>query len=273
MQVQSLRQSLASPVAAVAPGIVVERVPFDAPWGWLAAGWRDIWSAPHVSLAYGAVFATLSAGLTLALFAGGLEALVLSLGGGFLLIGPVAAIGLYESSRLLEEGQRVTLRSVLRAGVRAPGQLGFFGAILAFAYYVWLQLAFLLLMLFLGSRPVPPAREFIPTLLFAPHGLALLVSGTLVGGIIAFVVFSISAVSVPVLMTRRIDAVTAMAASVAAVRLNPKAMLLWAALIAGFMALGIATLFVGLVVAFPLIAHATWHAYRELVQHPTESYL
>ena len=83
---------------------------------------------------------------------------------------------------------------------------------------------------------------------------------------LAFLVFAISAISVPLLMTRRLDAVTAIGASVAAVQLNPKAMMLWAALIAGFMALGIATLFVGLVIAFPLIGHATWHACRDLVR-------
>lgn len=251
---------------AVAAGIKVERVAFDAPWAWLSAGWRDLWMAPRISLTYGTVFAAASMGLTLALRAGGLEALVLSLGGGFLLIGPIAAIGIYETSRRIEAGQPVTFRDIALAGFRAPGQLGFFGAILAFAYFVWLQLALFLFMLFLGDKPLPPASEFIPTLLFTPHGLGLLVSGTVIGGAIAFLVFSISAISVPLLMTRRLDAVTAIGASVAAVKLNPKAMTLWAALIAGFMALGIATLFVGLVIAFPLIGHATWHACRDLVR-------
>jgi uncharacterized membrane protein len=190
-----------------------------------------------------------------------------------MLIGPAAAIGLYETSRLLENDRQVTLGAVVRAGLRTPGPLGFFGAILAFAFFVWLQLAFLLLMLFLGGSPVPPASEFVPTLLFTPRGLGLLVTGTVVGAIIAFIVFAISAISVPLLMTRRIDAVTAMAASVASVRLNPKAMMLWAALIAGFMALGIATLFAGLVVMFPLVGHATWHAYRDLVKDRANSYL
>ncbi len=248
--------------------VEIRQVAFDAPWAWLAAGWRDIWAAPHVSLTYGAVFALISVTLAVALVVGGLEALVLSLGGGFLLIGPIAAIGLYETSRRLAAGEAVTLRAILSAGWRAPGQLGFFGAILGFAYFVWLQLAFLLFMLFLGSRPVPPASEFIPTLLFTAHGLGLLVSGTLVGGLIALLVFAISAISVPLLMTRRLDAVTAIATSVEAVRRNPKAMLLWAALIAGFMALGIATLFVGLAVVFPLIGHATWHAHQDLVGDP-----
>jgi uncharacterized membrane protein len=254
-------------------GVTVERVAFDAPWNWLACGWRDLWAAPRVSLAYGAVFAALSIGLTLGLMASGVESLVLALVGGFLLIGPVAAVGLYETSRRLESGQSVGLRDALRAGVQAPGQLGFFGAILAFVYFVWVQSAFLLLMLFLGSKPLPPASEFLPTLLFTAHGLGLLVTGTIVGGVLAFLVFAISAISVPLLMTRRMDAVTAIAASLAAVISNPKPMALWAALIAGFMALGIATMFVGLVVAFPLIGHATWHAFRDLVREQPHSYL
>lgn len=273
MRIYDFRQPAIPPISKEVPTLAVEPVAFDAPWGWLSAGWRDLWSAPSVSLTYGAAFAVISAGLTIALFSRGLEALVLSMGGGFLLIGPVAAIALYEVSRRLEDGQAVTLRDAIAAGFRAPGQLSFFGAILGFVYFVWLQLAFLLLMLFLGSRPVPPASEFVPTLLFTPHGLGLLVTGTLVGGVIALVVFAISAVSVPLLMTRKMDAVSAMATSVAAVRRNPKAMLLWGALIAGFIALGIATLFVGLVIVFPLVGHATWHAYRDLVKDPAEGYL
>ena len=91
---------------------------------------------------------------------------------------------------------------MIRAGLRAPGQLGFFGAILAFLYFVWLQLAFLLFMLFLGSRGLPPPSEFVPTLLFTPHGLGLLVAGTAVGSLLAATAFAISAISVPLLLTR-----------------------------------------------------------------------
>jgi uncharacterized membrane protein len=263
----------AGSAASTIAGVTVEQVAFDAPWNWLARGWRDLWTVPRVSLTYGVVFAALSMGLTLGLMASGLASLVLALGGGFLLIGPIAAVGLYEASRRLESGQSAGLRDGLRAGVHARGQLGFFGAILAFVYFVWVQVAFLLFMLFMGSKPLPPATEFVPTLLFTAHGLGLLVAGTMVGGALAFLVFAISAVSVPLLMTRPLDAVTAMAASLAAVIANPKPMALWAALIAGFMALGIATLFVGLVIAFPLIGHATWHAFRDLVRRPNDSYL
>jgi uncharacterized membrane protein len=261
---------MAPPAAA---GVAVARVPFDAPWAWLAAGWRDMWAVPQVSLAYGALFAIISALLTVGLLAGGLESLILALGGGFLLIGPIAAVGLYETSRRLAAGESVTLADVSRSILSAPGQLGFFGAILAFVYFVWIELASLLFMLFLGSKPLPPASEFVPTLLFTPAGLGLLVVGTIVGGALAALVYAISAVSVPLLTVRRIDAVTAMQTSLAAVRLNPQAMALWAGLIAGFMALGLATVFVGLVVVFPLIGHATWHAFRDLVHAEPGGYL
>ena len=245
--------------------IELRRVPFDAPWNWLAAGWRDLWSAPHVGLTYGSAFAILAFVLTAGLLQFGMQSLILALAGGFLLIGPLVAVGLYEASRRLETGKPVVLEEVMFAGLRAPGQLGFFGVVLAFAYGVWLQRAFLMFMLFMGSRGLPPASEFVPTLLFTPHGLGLLVAGTAVGGVLATIIFSVSVISVPLLLTRPIDAVTAMAASIEAVVKNPKPMALWAALIAGFMILGTLTLFVGLAVAFPLIGHATWHAFRSLV--------
>ena len=181
------------------------------------------------------------------------------------IVASLVAVGLYEASRRLERGERVSVRDVVMAGPNAPGQVAFFGVILAFVFFVWLELAFLLFMMFMGTRGLPPVSEFVPTLLFTPHGLGLLVVGTIVGGILAMIVYAISAISVPLLLTRRIDAVTAMSASLEAVVDNPKPMALWAALIAGSMALGIATLFVGLIVAFPLIGHATWHAYRSLV--------
>lgn len=245
--------------------IHVRRVPFDAPWNWLSAGWRDLWNVPHISIAYGASFAVLAFALTFGLLQFGLQSLILALGAGFLLIGPLVAVGLYETSRRLEANLPVSLAEVALAGASAPGQLGFFGAILAFVFAVWLQLAFLMFMLFMGSRGLPPANEFVPTLLFSSHGLGLLIAGTVAGGILATVVFTISAISVPLLLTRRVDAVTAMAASVEAVLKNPKPMALWAALIAGFMAVGIASLFAGLAVVFPLVGHATWHAFRSLI--------
>ena len=260
-------QQIATKHSAGLRGVTLKRVAFDAPWLWLAAGWRDLWRVPRIGLCYGTAFAAISLALAVGLLTTGLASLTMALAGGFLLIGPLAAVGLYATSQRLEAGQRVTMSELLKeTRLPAPGQLGFFGAILSFAYIVWLQSALLLFMLFLGSRPLPPPSAFVSTLLFTPHGLGLLVTGTAVGGVLAALVFTISVISVPLLMTRRIDAVSAMAASVACVLLNPKPMALWAGLIAGIIVLGVAGLFAGLVIAFPLIGHATWHAFRQLVR-------
>ena len=253
------------PINAAPSGALVRAVPFDAPWDWLAAGWGDLWRHPRVSLTYGAVFSCLAMFLLWGLLQYGWQSMILAMAGGFIILGPFAAVGLYDASRRIEANAQVSLSSALAAASHAKGQLSFMGAVLFFAFFVWIQIALLLFMLFIGTTGFPPPSEFVPTLLFEPRGLGLLVIGTAVGALLAAIVFSMSAVSVPMLFDRQIDAVSAMATSFEAVRLNWKAMSLWAVLIAGFMALGLATLSIGLVFAFPLIGHASWHAYRDLI--------
>ncbi len=239
-------------------------IPIDAPWSWLAAGWRDLRAAPQISLAYGAVFAIVAAILGLGLWGLGAQSLFPALAGGFLLIGPLAAVGLYEASRRLAPGEAPSLRDVVSAGFVARGQLAFFGAILLFVFLAWLQFAFLLLMLFLGGSGLPPASAAMETLLQTTPGLGLLIVGSLVGGALAAFVFAMSVVAVPLLLVRQTDAVSAARASIACVLANPKPMALWAGLIAAIMATGFATMLVGLVIAFPWIGHATWHAYADI---------
>lgn len=260
-----LPKPAAAPLALPRPAVALRSVPFDAPWGWLAAGWNDLWRVPHISLVYGAAFAIIAGGLLVALTLANWQSLVPALAGGFLLVGPLMAVGLYETSRRLEAGAPIELADVLGAGLRAKGQLGFFGVGLMVIFLVWLELAFVLLVLFLGGAGLPPPSEFVPRLLFTPAGLGLMIVGSLVGGVLAATVYAVSVVAVPLLLVHRIDAISAAAASVAAVRRNPKPMLLWAGLIGGFMALGCVTLFLGLVLLFPLIGHATWHAFRAVV--------
>ncbi len=247
------------------------RVPFDAPWAWLAAGWRDLWTIPGISLTYGFVFAATALALSLGLWRMQAHSLFLALAGGFLLIGPLVAVGLYEASRRLQLGDKLKLSDVVAAGMGARGQLAFFGIVLLFTLMVWLQLAFLLLMMFLGNAGLPPASAFVQTLLFTPRGLGLLIVGSLVGGIIAATVFAISVVAVPLLLVSRTDAVTAARASIDAVVANPKPMMLWAALIVVIMGAGFVTMLIGLAVAFPLVGHATWHAYCDIYGTPAST--
>lgn len=246
-------------------GFAVRRVTLDSPWEWLAAGWRDLRAVPLMSLAYGIVF-TLG-GWLLVTTLNRLEmiALIPIFAGGFVLIAPLLAAGLYEVSRLLEKGQPVTLGMVISGVAPATGRLGLFGVALFLGFFAWIELAFLLLSLFLGETAVPDPTQFVHTLLFTNAGLALLFAGTICGAVLAAMVFTLSSVAAPLLLAKDVDAVTAMATSVQAVRVNLAPMLLWAALIAGHMAIGLVTLFVGLIVVVPLLGYATWHAFRELV--------
>ena len=250
----------------VAPGYALRKVPFDAPYSWLAAGWRDMRRVPRVSLAYGAIFAVAGLLLSVGLTEVGLQSMILVLAAGFILVGPMIAAGLYETSRRLEKSEPVSLASTLRAGFFERGQLAYMGLLLMLIYLAWVEIALLLFMLFLGPQPMPPLEAFVPTLLLTPRGLGLLIVGTGVGMALAATVFAVSAVAVPLLMVERVDVVTAALTSISACRKNPKAMALWAALIAGAMLLGFVTLFFGLVIMFPLIGHATWHAFRDLVE-------
>ena len=247
-------------------GFPVRRVPLDAPWDWLSRGWRDLCTMPCMSLAYGAFFFVTAWIILLVLSLLEITSLIPVLAAGFFLVAPLLAAGLYEMSRRLEKGEPITVRGVFDACAPAIGRLGFFGVILFFAFFVWVELAFLLLTLFLGGAGVPAPSEFVHTLLFTNAGLGLLLTGTLTGAMLAAIVFSISSVALPLLLVKNTDAVTAMVTSVRAVRLNTGTMLLWAALIAGYVVMGTWTLFVGLVVIFPLLGHATWHAFRGLVE-------
>lgn len=244
--------------------IPVRQVATDRPWEWLGAGWRDLTAKPAISLAYGIVATACGLLLTLGLGLTGNESLMPVMASGFLLIGPLMAVGLYEKSRRLASGQPVSLLATIDVARRSVGRLAFFVVLLLLVFMIWIRIAFLLLALFLGTNGIPDPREFMPTLLFTQNGLSLLVVGTIVGAAFAAIVFAITVISLPLLMEHRVDSFTAMATSIAAVATNPKPMALWAALIAGFIALGLATIGAGLIVAFPLIGHATWHAYRDI---------
>ena len=241
-----------------------QRITLEQPWSWLAAGWRDMWQAPHISLAYGGAFTVISLALTVGLFATGFEYLLPPLAAGFVFLGPLLAVGLYETSRRLQAGEPVSLRHALFVTTRAPAQLAFVGILLALFMLAWMRIATLLFALFVGTQALPPLAEILPWLFFTRDGLALLTVGGAVGAGLATIAFAISVVSVPMLMVRDIDAVTAMILSVRTARRNALVLALWAWLIVILTGVGLATLFIGLTLTFPLVGHASWHAYRDL---------
>jgi uncharacterized membrane protein len=253
------------PVESVKVASLLVRLPtMDDPWRWLAKGWADLWRAPVLSLSYGAVFVLAGLVGTAGLWLIGWESLVPIAAAGFALLGPILALGLYEISRRLESGERLSFSDVFWPRTAAPVQLAFMAFLLIFIYLVWLRVATLLIALFIYDNFMP-LSDVVRFVLTTPEGLSLVVVGSLVGGLLALISFAVSALSIPILMRKDVDAMTAMSASVEVMMDAPGPMLLWGWLIAMLTAFGFATLFVGLIVIFPLIGHATWHAYRSII--------
>jgi uncharacterized membrane protein len=242
----------------------VRLVSVDRPWFWLAEGWRDLIAAPRVGLAYGAVLVAISLALTLGLAVADLFYLLLPLTAGFGFLAPLLAVGLYETSRRLRAGEPATLGSALMAWRRHQTQLAFMGLVLMLFHLAWVRLATLLFALFFDSGPV--TLWAMIGLLLSAEGLPFLIVGSAIGAVLAALVFAISAVSIPMLLDREVDVITAVITSYVAVRNNWKPMALWAALIAAFTALGLVFFFVGLALVLPLLGHATWHAYKDVVE-------
>lgn len=249
---------------AVSSRIVSE----EHPWRWLSAGWQDLRRAPAVSLSYGALFSALSFGLTAGLYWAGLLYLLLPLAAGFMFLGPLVAVGLYEVSRMLERGEPVTFGAAAFAWRRNFPQIAGMGLLLMLFMLVWVRLATLIFALFFSGTPAS-WEAMIRILFFSPDGIPFLAAGTLVGGLLAAFAFAISAISLPALLDRDIGAIEAIALSLEATFRNWRVMIGWAGLIALFTAGGLVTAYLGLIVTLPLIGYASWHAYRDLVGDAT----
>jgi uncharacterized membrane protein len=238
----------------------------DHPWDWLSAGWLDMCTVPGISYLYGGVFSAAGFVLLFGLDWWGASALILPLGFAFALVGPVAAVGLYETSRRLMLGQTAGLASVAGAVGRNGAQIALVGLFLMIAVLAWVRLALLEFMLFFGGTP-PSLDHLLGALFLSPSSVPFLLVGAVSGGALALMVFAMTVVAVPLLVDRpECDAMTAMLVSLDAVRRNPRPMMLWAGLIAFFTLAGVAMFFVGLIVVLPLLGHASWHAYRDLVE-------
>jgi len=251
-----------------APQPHIRKVALDRPWLWLGAGWRDLLAVPLLSLAFGT--ATVIAGwLGVALLVWlDLPYLVLPLSAGFFFVGPFLAVGLYELSRRLEGGLPVDREGVLLAWRRNPDQIALMGLLLLLLHLAWMRAAQLLFALF-QWQTVPSWDRFLDLAWHSTRSLPFLAIGVIVGAVLAGVAFAIGAFSMPYLLDRRgANLFEAIATSVAAVRLNLRPMLLWAGLIVLMVVLAMIPGLLGLVVVLPVVAHATWHAYRDIVRFP-----
>jgi len=231
------------------------RLPPFAAFGWLREGIGDWRRAPGQSLAYGIFMAALIGGVSLLSFAFGSVWLMLAMLGGFVFLAPLSCIGLYAISAQIERGQPVSMRRSLRAAFRRHlGNELVFAIVLLVIFLVWAR-AGTMVSVFFPTDGEPGLEDFA----------TYLTVGTLVGAVFAAVTFSASAFSLPMIMHRDVDTVTAVVTSVNAVLRNKLAMAVWLAIIVAGILIGVATAFVGLVVILPVIGYAAWHGYLRTI--------
>lgn len=242
----------------------VASISIGAPIRWLAGAWQDYLRAPLPFMIYGILLSGASAMLAWALVFSGAFAWVFVLAGGFFLIAPILAMGLYEGGRMLETGETPGVTDVILVRSAMRLDIAYLGLALFLIYLFWTRLAQIVYALSTSVLHKAPS-DFLAFMFTTPEGLTMAATGSVIGGVIAFLAFSLVVISAPMLLDGKTDVFIATITSVRSVTRNFWPMLVWAVLIAILTAIGIATAFFGLILIYPVIGLATWRAYRELV--------
>ena len=236
------------------------------PIRWLQLGWQDFQRCPRIGLFYGLCFFAMGHAL-LAVFQNA-PAYVLALSAGFLLMGPFLCLGLYDASKAMQtHDHRPSLRASLQAWQPTKGTMGIFAGVLLILELLWGRAS---LVVFAVTFNTMPSTEKLLPQLVNPENIGFLITYTIVGGFFAGLIFITSVISIPMIMDRKTDAVSAGLTSIRACLQNPGVMLIWGAIITLLIGLAMLPVFLGLLVIGPVIGHATWHAYRNIVPMQTE---
>lgn len=233
-------------------------------WRWLAAGWADMVAAGWVSPAYGLLFVAGGFAITGGLVLIGMPYLITPMIGGFLLVGPLLALGLYDISARLEQGQRPGFLHAVTAWRVNTFHILTAGLILMLVIMIWARLSVVLFALFFPYQSM--SLDSFLTQVATFQGVTFTLFMLALGFAFAAAAFVTNVTTLPMMLDRRTDVFAAALVSVIAVVKNPRPMALWAVLIVAVIGAGLATAFIGLAVALPVIGHASWHAYRDLVK-------
>ncbi|WP_417253822.1 DUF2189 domain-containing protein [Celeribacter sp.] len=246
--------------AAAAPVPDVARLGLADLRAALQAGWRDYRRAPAFGCFFAAVYVLIGIGFVL--FGAGTVLWTFAFSLAFPLFAPFAAVGLYEVSRRLDRGGAMDWYKILGVVMaERHRQIPWMGAIIVIYVLFWSFLAHMIFALFMGLSVMTNVSSSYDVFLTS-NGLTMMAVELGVGGILAFVLFSLTVTSLPHLLDKEVDFVTAMLLSLQVVRQNPVVMLVWAGLIAVVTLVAMVPLFLGLFVALPVLGHATWHLYR-----------
>ena len=233
---------------------------------WLKGGWQDIKANPSASLAYGILFSLV--GVLMSIVSAANPAFFVAASTGFFLVGPFLALGLYALSLQIEKGEQPRFFTSLTYLKQNALSLGLYAVALGLIMIFWVRLSAVITSVFYQqmSVSVDGYTGLWNALLTMDNSWLFILAFFGVGLVFALIAFISGVVTAPLLLDRKVDIVTAAATSVKAVFHNPVTMFLWAIVIAVIVGLGILTFDIGLIIAMPLIAHASWHAYRDLVQ-------
>ena len=240
--------------------IVLRKLGWSAPWRWLAAGARDFRRAPGIGLFYGSCFMVMGWAL-LKVFEHA-PAYTLALSAGFLLMGPFLCLGLYRASQRLEMGEKPDFGDSLLAWDTRTGQLAIFGFVLLVLEMLWGRAT---LVVFAVSFDGMPDFKGSLLALLNPENLPFIVAWASVGAVFAGLIYAVSVVSIPMILHRQTDAVTAGLTSLRLVLTQTGVMVWWGLILSALVLLAMLPWFAGLLVVAPVLGHASWHAYREAV--------
>jgi uncharacterized membrane protein len=251
----------------VSTAFVVRRIGLSDLVDALRLGWEDFKAIPTHAVVLCVIYPVLGVALFRLVLGYSVLPLLFPLAAGFTLIGPFAALGLYELSRRRERGEEAAAWHAVHV-LSAPS----FGAILGlgtllFALFVtWIATADAIYIATFGHAPAATVPDFAKRILMTPEGWALIIIGCGVGFLFAVVALCVSVVSFPLMLDRHATVIDAIRTSLRAVRKNPVTMAAWGLIVAALLAVGSVPFFVGLAVVLPVLGHATWHLYRKVVE-------
>ncbi len=233
----------------------------------LRLGWEDFKAVPSHAIMLAVIYPILGLAAARVVMGYSVLPLLFPIAAGFALIGPFAALGLYELSRRREIGQDANAWNATEV-LRSPsfGAMLGLGAALMAIFVVWIFAAQAIYTSSFGKEPAAEIPNFINRVLTTPEGWRLIVVGCGTGFLFAVAALCISVVSFPMMLDRHASVVDAVTTSLRAVARNPLSMAMWGLIVAGLLILGSLPLFLGLAVVIPLLGHSTWHLYRKMIE-------
>jgi uncharacterized membrane protein len=252
-----------------ADGPVIRHIGFSDLLDALRLGWEDFKAVPSHAIVLCVIYPMLGILLARAVLGYSVLPLLFPIAAGFALVGPFAALGLYELSYRRELGMEASAWHAFRV-LRAPsfGSMLGLGAVLLAIFVVWVATAHAIYVSTFGNAPASAIPDFLTRVLTTPEGWRLIVIGCGVGFLFAAVALCISLVSFPLMLHQHADMTDAMMTSMRVVAKNPVAAAEWGLIVAVLLVIGSIPLFLGLTIVMPLLGHATWHLYRKAIESP-----